>query len=1034
MRCLTAPSLTFAEIIHVYLKEGIPYHEGENKNPIVRTILSTPIITSIVQGTTSIENLPTMQLLSALAIGILAITSVVADCNHNNCLHAFTTTTIYVLNPARRDHVFGNALDARQALVIPTAIPEYVFACTNAVAYSSACYCVGAVPVTTYAPTPISYTTVSAILSDIVTATAQLVLPTPGLNIFTDSNCETADNPKQIYIQPSSCYEDFDDNSATFHSFKDGICGSAASGCILNVYNDGTCGNTPYKALSVGSITGSDPIYPREHRDRIFDHGEIGVAGGPVADRSQAGIFGEPEKTSKNPRSNAKTNIIRRASDGVSLKRSVCGDTIFLMLWDPAVLLIPVTNHGFNPIPNPTFFPPSTSGSIRKICESISVQLILFVLPARLVVLGTNVDPYPKARVAGLQALQLEEDQGPATEKSQDVVLVKRGTRNAPMECRREGEFLFPGRVPTRGSGNRQQICLRTYHHRRIGQGQSYEPSADISREDTARSLLAISTQHNADFVPVNQPRSNVVGQPPARTRLTIAPEVSKRLFQTYFDSIHPMWPLLYKPLYTSLDYTYPSPGIPAPLVMAIFAIASCVDRAQYSGPNVANGSQASLSYPKPKVFFEEALNLLEQGGSAKDVRQPVTALKPSIATCQVLVILALQQHGVAEYQRAAMLCGLASAMAIELHLHRVFEADDPTEREIRSRLWWNLYILEKMLSGEMGRPIVLRYEETDCTWPQISESDEFDLMPLNSHNQKSPASTRNIKMRTMSALHTTISLSIIMERIYRQIYGLSARKAIREDQAAGDRTRMKLWNQLQEWERDMDASALKLDMSDELTSVPAAITNYVIMWTGTIMLHRPFIARWRKDLKFSEPSSDPFQICLDAATQICTVLEKYLERLPGGPCDMVFSIFIAASILLHHSKQADAGAAAETRHRLKLCIHWLSVLGKSWKSAGARHQLLNDLFDLPRALQEPNSQETGLVPQANMGQTSLQQKPVDNAASNGAINIVQSAPLPPEDWSFLRDFGDSTDQFFAWDVELRDLLDGQYGEKPAFI
>ncbi|KAH8663623.1 fungal-specific transcription factor domain-containing protein [Tricladium varicosporioides] len=557
---------------------------------------------------------------------------------------------------------------------------------------------------------------------------------------------------------------------------------------------------------------------------------------------------------------------------------------------------------------------------------------------------------------------------------------------------------------------------------RRITQNPSFESSGDISREDTARSLLAISSQHNADFIPVNNPPKYHATTLPTRTKITVSPEIANRLFQTFFDSIHPMWPLLYKPLYTSLDYTYPSPGIPAPLVLAIFAIASCVDRARVPGPNGANGSQGSGSYPKPKVFFEEALSLLGQGPGQEDNRHPVNALNPSIANCQVLVILALQQHGVAEYPRAAILCGLAASMAIELQLHRAYDGGDPTEREIRSRLWWNLYILEKMLSGEMGRPVILRYEDTDCAWPQISESDEFELMPLNSHYQKSPAHARSIKMRTMSALHTTISLSIIMERIYRQIYGLAARKAIRDDQATGDRIRTQLWRELQDWGREMDDSALKLDLTDELTSVPAAITNYVIMWTGTIMLHRPFIARWRSDLNDSSPN--PFDICLDAATKMCSVLERYLERLPGGPCDMVFSIFIAASILLHHSKQVEGDAAAETRHRLKLCIHWLSVLGKSWKSAGARHQLLNDLFDLPKALQEPQLDATGALPAANGGP--LGQPKLENAMPPGA----GGAPLPgvsAEDWSFLRDFGDSSDQFFAWDVELRDLLDAQY-------
>jgi len=176
------------------------------------------------------------------------------------------------------------------------------------------------------------------------------------------------------------------------------------------------------------------------------------------------------------------------------------------------------------------------------------------------------------------------------------------------------------------------------------------------------------------------------------------------------------MWPLLYKPLWTSLDYTWPSQRIPAPLVLAIFAIASCVDNAQSSAAN----TQEKRNCPEPKVFFEEALYVLQQGTGSDYTRQPMNVFVPSITNCQVLVILALQQHGVAEYGRAAILGGLAAAMAIELRIHRAYEPNDPVEREVRSRLWWNLYILEKMMSGEMGRPVLLRSEETDNPWPSV--------------------------------------------------------------------------------------------------------------------------------------------------------------------------------------------------------------------------------------------------------------------------------------------------------------------------
>jgi hypothetical protein len=114
-------------------------------------------------------------------------------------------------------------------------------------------------------------------------------------------------------------------------------------------------------------------------------------------------------------------------------------------------------------------------------------------------------------------------------------------------------------------------------------------------------------------------------------------------------------------------------------------------------------------------------------------------------------------------------------------------------------------------------------------------------------------------------------------------------------------------------------------------------------MYSGTILLHRPFIARWITNSEGNDPVANPLRVCLDAAQKICDILEKYFDMLYGLPCDMVFSIFTAASTLLYQVKQPDGADMVDSQRRLRMCIHWLSVLGKSWKSAGARQQLLAD-------------------------------------------------------------------------------------------
>jgi len=302
--------------------------------------------------------------------------------------------------------------------------------------------------------------------------------------------------------------------------------------------------------------------------------------------------------------------------------------------------------------------------------------------------------------------------------------------------------------------------------------------------------------------------------------------EVSTRLFQNYFNYIHPLWPILYKPLYASLDFSSPTNMMSPALVSAIFAIASCIQRPQPFATNTI-----VQRYHEPRQFFEQAIDLLHKGNAGNGTSGPLSALAPSILNCQVLTILSLQQHGIAEYSLASALCGIASSMAIELRLHRPDTSGDPINSEIRSRLWWNLYILEKTMAFEMGRPVVLRAEETDSPYPSEFEADEFELMSVYVRDQGLSEQVRNtsIKLRTISGLRTTISLSTIIERVSREIYGLSARKFIRANRATAEMKRDELHQAIQQWERDIEASPLRLDLSEDLTSVPATITNYVV-------------------------------------------------------------------------------------------------------------------------------------------------------------------------------------------------------------
>lgn len=318
---------------------------------------------------------------------------------------------------------------------------------------------------------------------------------------------------------------------------------------------------------------------------------------------------------------------------------------------------------------------------------------------------------------------------------------------------------------------------------------------------------------------------------------LFVPVDESSRLFQTYFSCIHPIWPILYKPLYDSLGYHQLGQHLPKAVVYSIYAIAACLpSSSEEVTPPESTTTSAQETQPrrqashKPVDYFDAALAELQRSDRGPNGElKLIHVFKPSIAHCQALTLLALQQHGLAEFSRAGVLCGLATSMAIDLRLHRNHWSSDPIEREVCSRLWWNIYILEKMMSFEMGRPAILHMEETDTPYPSIAESDEFELFTPLIKPKSSTVPMVPTKMQTLSAFATTIDMCKIMERVSRDVYSLGARESIRSDRAAGDRLRMKLWQDLQDWKQRIESTPLRLDLSGNSISLPATVTNYVV-------------------------------------------------------------------------------------------------------------------------------------------------------------------------------------------------------------
>lgn len=120
------------------------------------------------------------------------------------------------------------------------------------------------------------------------------------------------------------------------------------------------------------------------------------------------------------------------------------------------------------------------------------------------------------------------------------------------------------------------------------------------------------------------------------------------------------------------------------------------------------------LAIPKPSQspgwrFYEISRRLL-----------PDVVVSSSMTSVQVCVLQGIFLPSTESRDAGYNLLGLALRMAVNMGMHRSFGADalHPHVRELRNRLWWSVYVAERIFSIEMGRPLAINDAEIDAPLP----------------------------------------------------------------------------------------------------------------------------------------------------------------------------------------------------------------------------------------------------------------------------------------------------------------------------
>jgi hypothetical protein len=161
---------------------------------------------------------------------------------------------------------------------------------------------------------------------------------------------------------------------------------------------------------------------------------------------------------------------------------------------------------------------------------------------------------------------------------------------------------------------------------------------------------------------------------------------VANALLDRYFSAVHPVWPFLIEDATRRrFDQTWSSDEIPSPVWMAqqnlIFALACQFYESEAGAPLTDVYDAGMRFYQRGNGFvMAHAFNMC------------------SIAMIQTLLLVAQYQQGTMRSNECWLTTGHATRMALGLGLHTspTSPTRKPLDRELRRRLWWGCFSLDR--------------------------------------------------------------------------------------------------------------------------------------------------------------------------------------------------------------------------------------------------------------------------------------------------------------------------------------------------
>jgi proline utilization trans-activator len=216
---------------------------------------------------------------------------------------------------------------------------------------------------------------------------------------------------------------------------------------------------------------------------------------------------------------------------------------------------------------------------------------------------------------------------------------------------------------------------------------------------------------------------------------------------------------------HTTLEATYRSPDSPRARnriwlckVMAVLALGESynsyepplINLSQTPETSVLSAEKSNTRNPYlPGVrFFEQALSLFKMPSEEPEIEhvEALNLIVSSVLQGEVALVVshivfqAFFCYSLNRRKTAYMYAGMSARIANSLMLHRPTMTDGPVVAEYRKRVWWTTFLMDTMVSSEMGLRASVGFAQAEHAFPSdeqihpIHRADFWDSYIMTAH------------------------------------------------------------------------------------------------------------------------------------------------------------------------------------------------------------------------------------------------------------------------------------------------------------